>query len=401
VSAPLLAGITVLDFTRVLAGPYCTRLMADLGARVLKVERPRDGDEMRRGYLQIEPGRDDQSTYFIRLNAGKRSVAIDLTKPGARAVVADLARHADVVVENFVPGIMARFGCDYAALTAVKPDLVYCSISGFGQTGPMRGRPAFAHIVNAISGVMHLEQQESPAPAVGYLQTADVLAGTHAFGVILAALLRRGRTGAGAYLDVSMLEALVAAEDISTPSVLNGGAEYPGPRPGMVVHEVGGRYLALQTVGAPDLFPRLAGLLGPPDIRDDPRFGTPDARRAHWPELRARITGWLDSFKSVEDAVVALAAGRIPCAPVRSPAEVIADPHLHARGAFADVDHPGRGHVRINAVPFHVDGGGLRPAGPAPYRVGEHTRAVLAEVAGYTDTHMDELRGLGVIADAS
>jgi crotonobetainyl-CoA:carnitine CoA-transferase CaiB-like acyl-CoA transferase len=401
VTTPLLAGVTVLDFTRVLAGPYCTRLMADLGARVLKVERPRDGDEMRRGYLQLEPGRDDQSTYFTRLNAGKRSVAIDLTKDQARAVVADLARGADVVVENFVPGIMARFGCDYPALAAVKPDLVYCSISGFGQSGPMRGRPAFAHIVNAISGVMHLEQQEADAPAVGYLQTADVLAGTHAFGVILAALLRRGRTGAGAYLDVSMLEALVAAEDISMPSVLNGGAAYPGPRPGMVVHAVGGRYLAMQSVGAPDLFPRLAALLGAPDIRDDPRFATPDARRAHWPELRARITAWLDTFKTVDDAVAALSAGRIPCAPVRSPEEVIADPHLHARGAFTEVPHPARGSVRISAVPFHVDGRGLAPAGPAPYRVGEHTRAVLAEVAGYADARVDELLAVGVIAEAS
>jgi CoA:oxalate CoA-transferase len=401
VTTPLLAGVTVLDFTRVLAGPYCTRLMADLGARVLKVERPRDGDEMRRGYLQLEAGRDDQSTYFTRLNAGKRSVAIDLTKDQARAVVADLARGADVVVENFVPGIMARFGCDYPALAAVKPDLVYCSISGFGQSGPMRGRPAFAHIVNAISGVMHLEQQEAEAPAVGYLQTADVLAGTHAFGVILAALLRRGRTGAGAYLDVSMLEALVAAEDISMPSVLNGGAAYPGPRPGMVVHAVGSRYLALQSVGAPDLFPRLAALLGSPDIRDDPRFTTPDARRAHWPELRARITAWLDTFKTVEDAVAALSAGRIPCAPVRSPEEVIADPHLHARGAFTEVTHPARGSVRISAVPFHVDGRGLVPAGPAPYRVGEHTRAVLGEVAGYADARVDELLALRVIAEAS
>jgi len=399
VSALLLDGVTVLDFTRVLAGPYCTRLMADLGARVLKVERPRDGDEMRRGYLQLEPGRDDQSTYFTRLNAGKRSVAIDLTKEEARRVVADLARHADVVVENFVPGIMARFGCDYAALSTVKPDLVYCSISGFGQTGPMRGRPAFAHIVNAMSGVMHLEQQETAAPAVGYLQTADVLAGTHAFGVILAALLRRGRTGAGAYLDVSMLEALVAAEDISMPSVLNGGAEYPGPRPGMVVHAIGGRYVAMQTVGAPDLFPRLAALLGPPDIRDDARFATPDARRAHWAALRARITGWLDTFKTADDAVAALSAGRIPCAPVLSPQEVIADPHLHARGAFTEVAHPARGRVRITALPFHVDGHALVPAGPAPYRVGEHTRAVLAEVAGYTDVHVRDLLSQGVVAE--
>jgi crotonobetainyl-CoA:carnitine CoA-transferase CaiB-like acyl-CoA transferase len=183
--------------------------------------------------------------------------------------------------------------------------------------------------------------------------------------------------------------------------VLNGGDEYPGPRPGMVVHAVGGRYLAMQTVGAPDLFPRLATLLGSPDIRDDVRFATPDGRRAHWPELRARITGWLDTFKTADDAVAALSAARIPCAPVLSPQEVIAHPHLHERRAFTDVAHPARGHVRISAVPFHVDGGALAPAAPAPYRVGEHTRAVLSEVAGYTDARVSDLLAQGVVAEAT
>ena len=134
----LLDGLTVLDFTRVLAGPYCTRLFADLGARVLKIERPGEGDEMRRGFLQLDEGRTDQATYFIRINAGKRSVALDLAHPLAREVVRDLTRLSDVVVENFVPGVVARLGCDYATLSAIKPDLVYCSISGFGQTGPLR-----------------------------------------------------------------------------------------------------------------------------------------------------------------------------------------------------------------------------------------------------------------------
>src|SRR5262245_11587323 len=212
---PLLAGLTVLDFTRVLAGPYCTRLLADLGARVIKIERPGEGDDTRRGHVQLEAERTDQGTYFIRVNAGKLSLALDLAHPKAREVVLDLARAADVVVENFLPGVVAKLGCDHAAMSSVKPDLVYCSISGFGQSGPMRLQPAFHHIIHAVSGLMHLEQQTDPAPRPGYLQAADVLAGTHAFGAILAGLWRRTRTGRGAFLDVSMLECMVAAEDIN------------------------------------------------------------------------------------------------------------------------------------------------------------------------------------------
>src|SRR3990167_4697168 len=280
--ADLLADVTVLDFTRVLAGPYCTRLLADLGARVIKIERPGEGDEMRRGYMQLEEGRADQSTYFIRVNAGKRSVAIDLAHPKGRGVVLDLARRGDVVVENFLPGVVQKLRCDWATLRAVRPHLVYCSISGYGQTGPLRHHQAFAHVINAISGVMHLEQQDDPAPRLGYLQTADVLAGTHAFGAILAALWRRARTGQGAYLDVSMLECLVAADDITYGAVLNGGEEYPGPRPGMILHGIGGRYVAVQTVGAPQLWPRLVAALGRPELATDPRFATPLARREHW-----------------------------------------------------------------------------------------------------------------------
>ena len=156
-SASLLDGLAVLDFTRVLAGPYCTRLLADLGARVIKIERPGEGDEIRYSVTQLEPGRTDQSSYFVRLNAGKNGIAIDLAHPQARDVVLDLARLADVVVENFSPGIMARYGLDDAALRTVRRDLVYCSISGFGQTGPLGSMQAYAHLINAISGMMDME----------------------------------------------------------------------------------------------------------------------------------------------------------------------------------------------------------------------------------------------------
>jgi len=392
----LLQGVTVLDFTRVLAGPYCTRLLADLGARVIKVERPR-GDDTRAAPLQLDPHRTDQSTYFVRVNAGKRSVGLDLGHPDAQAVALDLMRRADVLVESFRPGVMARLGLDYAAAAAVRPDLVYCSISGHGQTGPWRDRPAFAHVVHATSGLMHLERDTDEPPRILYLQAADVLAGTHAFGAVVAALLRRARTGRGAHVDVSMLEALVGAEDISFGSVLNGGPSYPGSRSGMLVHRLGDDWLALQVVGVLDLWPRLLGLLDRPELAADARFATPVARREHWPELRAIITAWLDRFRSAEEALAALGAGRIPCSRVLWPAEVVAAPHMAERGAFPAVAHPTYGAIRVTAPPFHVDGEPVVPAGPAPYRPGEDTRAVLAEVLGYGPDRIAELARCGAV----
>ncbi len=370
-----LSDLVILDLTRVLAGPYGTRLLADLGARVIKIERPRDGDDMRKNHLQLEPGRADQSTYFIRINAGKESVAVDLSHPQGRAVVTDICRVADVFVENFAPGVVEKLGLGYAAMAAVKPDLVYCSISGFGQTGPWRERQAFAHIINAASGMMHLDQGDLEAPRASNLQAADVLAGTHAFGAILAALRRRDRTGQGAYLDVSMLEALVAADDVSYAAVLNGGETQGSPRPAMGVYAVGGRHLALQTGGAAALWPRLQELLGRPELATDPRFATPDQRRRN----------------------DALRTARIPAAAVLRPDEVAVHPHLVARGAFPTVSHPARGAVRVTATPFQLDGQPVAPAGPAPYRVGEHTRAVLGELLGYKDRDIDDLVQAGVI----
>jgi crotonobetainyl-CoA:carnitine CoA-transferase CaiB-like acyl-CoA transferase len=392
-----LVGVTVLDLTRVLAGPYCTRLLGDLGARVIKIERPGEGDEMRRNYLQLEAGRSDQSTYFTRVNAGKESVGVELSRPEGQAVIHDLARVADVVVENFMPGVVARLRCDYETLRRVKPDIIYCSISGFGQTGPWRSRPAFAHIINAISGLMHLEQGDEPAPRSSNLQAADVLAATHAATAILGALLRKHRTGRGAHLDVSMLEALIAADSLTFGAVLNGGQEYGNPRPGMIVAPIGPRYLAMQLTGSPQLWPRLLAVMGRPELGRDPRFDTSDKRRTNWRELRPIVEAWLATFRTLEDALTTLAQARIPCAPVLRPAEVIAEPHLAERGFFPAVPHPARGAVRVTASPYHLDGRPLHPLGPAAYRVGEHTRAVLGDLLGYPPERIAELLGAGVI----
>jgi CoA:oxalate CoA-transferase len=400
VSTPLLDGLTVLDFTRVLAGPYCTRMLADLGARVIKIERPGEGDDTRRGYIQVQEDRADQATYFIRVNAGKLSVAIDLANPEGRAVALDLGRVADVAIENFVPGVAAKLGVGPKDLRALNPKLVYCSISGFGQDGPLAGWPAFAHIISAMSGMMDLERNGDATPRVSYLQAADVLAGTHAFGAILAALLRRERTREGATLDVSMLQCLVAAEDVSYGAVLNGGEISEGPRVGMLIGEIDGRHVVTQYVGGPQLWTRLCALMKRPDIEHDPRFATPALRRQHWAVLRALLTEWLSTtFTSTEEALATLNAARLPAAPVLSPRDVVAHPHMAARQAFPEIPHPGGGTVRVTATPFHVDGAPLRPAGPAPWRIGEHTRTVLTEMLGYTPERVDALRRAGVVAE--
>ena len=393
----LLDGFTVLDFTRVLAGPYCTRLLADLGASVIKVERPGEGDEVRHTVFQLDPERSDQSSYFVRLNAGKRGIAIDLAHPQARDVVLDLVRVADVVVENFSPGVMAKYALDEPALRAVRPQLVYCSISGFGQTGPMSSMQAYAHLINAVSGMMDLERSGEARPRVSYLQAADVLAGTHAFGAICAALLRRERRGLGAYLDVSMLECLVAADDITYHGLLNGAAIRRQPRPGMVLHAIGDGYVAIQTVGAPHLWSRLTALIGRPELAADERFATPAARRANWPALLEIVQAWLSRFDSVERAVEVLTSARIPSVPMLSPERLIDHPQMAARSAFPSVTHPTRGDVRITATPFHVDGEATLPSGPAPYRVGEDTRAVLCEVLGYSPERVQTLKRSGVV----
>lgn len=395
---PLLAGFTILDFTRVLAGPYSTRLLADLGATVIKIERPGEGDEVRYAGMQLLPDRTDQSAYFARMNAGKRSIAIDLANPGSRELVLDLVRRADVVVENFSPGVMAKYGLDSATLRAIRPELVYCSISGFGQSGPLSSMQAYAHLINAFSGMMDLERAGFLDPKASNLQAADVLAGAHAFGAICAALLRRLRTGRGAVLDVSMLECLVCADDVNYPALLNGGTIERAPRAGMIVHAVGDRHVAMQIGGAPTMWPRLVGLIGRPELLNDERYATPAARRANWPTLREILHRWLETFESGDKAVEALAAARVPSVPMLKAEEVIAHPHLAARVAFPTLPHPDREPVRVTAPPFHLDGRALKPAAPPPWRIGEHTLEVLGGFLGYDAARIGALRERGVVA---
>jgi crotonobetainyl-CoA:carnitine CoA-transferase CaiB-like acyl-CoA transferase len=244
---------------------------------------------------------------------------------------------------------------------------------------------------------MDLERAGDPEPRVAYLQAADVLAGAHAFGSICAALLRRARSGHGASLDVSMLECLICADDITYTAALNGAPVERRARVGMVVHPIGERHIAMQTSGAPHLWVRLTSSMGRPELASDPRFATPSARRANWAALLEIFRAWLATFDRVDQAVATLAGARIPCVPMRSPEEVIDHPHMAARAAFPRVAHPGAGHVRVTATPFHVDGRPIAPAGPAPYLIGEHTREVLMSVLGYSDERVAQLAQAGVV----
>jgi CoA:oxalate CoA-transferase len=195
-----------------------------------------------------------------------------------------------------------------------------------------------------------------------------------------------------------MLEALIAAEDITFGAVINGGAVYPGPRPGMIAHTIDGRDMVTQTVGAPALWSRLCTVMKRPELAEDPRFATPAARREHWPAIREIVLAWLDGFTSRERALEALRAARVPAAPILSPPEVAALPHLEARHAFPEVPHPARGKVRVTATPFHVDGQPVSPTAGAPHRIGEHTRQVLGEVLGYPSARIAELVAAKVVS---
>ena len=394
----MLDGVCVLDFTRVLAGPHCTRMLSDLGARVIKVERPGEGDEMRRAPLKL-PGDGDQSTYFARRNAGKQSIAIDLSIPDGQALVASLVRHVDVVVENFVPGVASKLGIDYESLSAVKPDIIYCSISGYGQTGPEARQGAFAHVVAAASGIMHLDSDDG-GPRSSHLQAADVLAGTNAFGGIVSALYRRSRTGQGAYIDVSMLESLIAGEDIAFGAVPNGGESVGGARPGMGVSNVGGRFIAWQSGGAPTLWPRLCAAMGRPELQHNADFATAEARRERWHALRQMVSDWLATYGTPEAALAALREARIPCAPVLTPEEVVAAPQLVARGTFQEVSHAGNGRVKVTTSPYWIDGEPVQATGPAPYLIGEHTTDILRELLGASNEDIETLIAAGAIAVA-
>ncbi len=385
----ILERVRVLDFTTTIAGPHCARLLADLGADVIKIESP-EGDLMR----SRPPLRDGASSYFGQLNAGKRSVALDLKRPEAVEVVRRLVAGADVVVENFRPGVMARLGIDYAALAAIRPDLVYCAISGYGQTGPSAALPAYAPVIHAASGydLAHLSYQDGRArPDNNGVFIADVLTGTYAFGAIAAALYHRRVTGRGQMVDVSMFESMLGM----TLAELQ-RAQFPIAPPGRPMFgplEARDGYVML-AVASERTFRDLARAAGREDWVDDPRFAAYPDRRRNWHLFMEELEQWSRRL-SVEECHAALDRLGVPCSRYRTVEEAMADPQLAHREAFAPVTDAAGTFQALNP-PFRFSGA-RAAARPFAAALGEHTDAVLAE-AGYSDREIDALRKAGAAA---
>ena len=326
-----LAGLLVVDLSRVLAGPFATMMLADLGARVVKVEQPAGGDDSR----TYGPFLDGESQYFQRVNRGKESIALDLKDPADRAVLLDLVDRADLLVENFRPGVMARLGLDYPALSARNPGLVYVSLSGFGQTGPLRGRPAYDAVVQGMSGLMSITGSADGHPVKPGAPVADLAAGLYGWGGALAALIGRGRTGRGAHVDVAMFDATV--------SLLEGAAlSYLAT--GVAPERIGNAHYAIApfdtfataegdiTVCAANdtLFRVLCAAIDRPGLAEDPSYATNAARHEHRAALKAELEGVLGQRPSGEWLELLGAAG-VPCGPVWDVAQAVSSPQTAAR----------------------------------------------------------------------
>jgi len=384
-----LHGVRVVDFTTTIAGPHCTRLLADCGAEVIKLEAP-DGDMMR----SRPPLRNGASTSFGQLNTGKKSVILDLKRPEAREIMQRLVATADVVVENFRPGVMGRFGLDYPALKAVKPDLIFCAISGYGQTGPSAELPAYAPVIHAASGydLAHLAYQGGERrPDYCGIYIADVVTGTYAFGAIMTALYQRRDTGEGQLIDVSMLESMLSLT-LSEMQL----AQFPGAliqgRPvfGPIATRDGWINLS---VASERTFQNLAAAAGRRDWIEDPRFAKYPDRRANWGQLIDELEIWSKGLTSAEVQKV-FDRHQVPSSPYRTVKQAMDDPQLAHRHSFTEI-HDGGGTFRALNPPFRMSGAEAA-AKPFVAALGEHSEAVLAEL-GYTPAEITALAKAGII----
>lgn len=373
-SARPLDGIRVLDFTNMLSGPYCTRVLADLGAEVVKVEPP-EGDHNR----TRRPVRNGHSSFFGHLNCGKRCIVLDLKDARGREAAFELGRRCDIVVENWRPGVADRLGVGYAALSAVKPDLVYCAISGFGQQGPLAGRPAYAPIVHAASGfdLAQVQYQGGERPANTATFIADVFGGMSAFGAIQTALFNRARTGKGQFIDVSLLDGMLnllvyEVQEAQAPSNEKIRVYQPlRTRDGYIV----------TAPTSQKNFEQLAQAVGHPEWIGDERFGRTRAREAHWGELMDLIEQWSRERTGAECETTLLAAG-VPCTRYRTVAETMRDAQVAARGTLSPVRDPAGEYLVPNA-PFQFPGIDTR-AKPRVAALGEDNAEVLGRWLGYS-----------------
>jgi crotonobetainyl-CoA:carnitine CoA-transferase CaiB-like acyl-CoA transferase len=379
-----LDGLRVLDFSTTIAGPHCTRMLADLGADVIKIE-PAEGEMMR----TRPPVRNHCSTAFGQLNVGKKSLTLDLKSVEGAEVVRRLVATADILVENFRPGVMRRLGLDYASLRDLNPRLIYCSISGYGQTGPSAGLPAYAPVIHAASGydMAHLAYQAGRTrPDYCGIYIADVLSGVYAFGAIGAALHQRHRSGEGQHIDVSMLEAMLS---LTLNEVQ--WAQFkvqPTQRPIFGPVETSDGYVMV-AIASEKTFQGLMQVIGRPEWVSDPRFAKYSDRRENWGALMDGVEEWSRRV-TTEQCLAALNEEGVPSSAYRTVEQALADPQLAHRGALAEVEDGG-GTFKVVNLPFRMSGAKVAAAKRVS-TLGEHTRACLKE-AGLSEAEIAGLSG--------
>ena len=406
-----LSGIRVLDLSRVLAGPWCTQTLADLGADVIKIERPMKdgagGDDTRGWgppFLKDRDGHDTaEAAYYLGTNRNKRSVTVDIAQPEGQALIRRLAADCDVFIENFKVGDMARYGLDAATLRALYPRLVYCSVTGFGQTGPYRERAGYDYAVQGMGGLMSVTGERDDLPGGGPqkvgVAVADLFTGMYASVAILAALRHRDATGDGQAIDMALLDTQVAM-------LANLGANYlaTGIAPQLIVndHQNIVPYQVFETadghlilaVGNDGQFAKFCGVAGRPDLAQDPRYAKNADRVRHRGTL-VPLLAEIVKGRQKQDWLTALEAARVPCGAINNLGEVFADPHMQSRGMTVAMPHPLTDTLRLVASPMKLSATPVQYRRPPPL-LGEHTKEVLHEL-GWSDAEVEALRNAGVI----
>jgi CoA:oxalate CoA-transferase len=398
---PMLRGYRVLDLTQFVAGPTCTRIMAELGADVIKVEMAPAGD---RGRFSGDKPRDPRygnasaSTYFFQHNHSKKSIALDLKQPHGRDLMKALIAKADVLVENYAPGVLARMGLGYADLKAVNPRLVMCSISLAGQSGPLSMKPGYDYTGAAYSGITHSIGEADRGPAQFSTAMGDSATGVAAAMAVGFALLHRERTGEGQYLDCSLVDTYFHMHEVNVPKASLRGSGFAPQRAG-TLHPDGGPTGVfrcrgpdefIQIMVMPHQWTQMVEILAIPGLADDPRFASPRARRDNNEALKVVIEEWLQRFPTRNAAIAALEAARIPCAPVLTLHEAMAHPHLRQRGTVRRVKDRFIGEFDIPGMPVKFSRWQNETPASAPL-LGEHNEAVLRELLLLSDADIEAL----------
>lgn len=392
----LLNGVRVLDLSRVMSGPFCTAMLADLGAEVIKIEMPGGGDDSR----HFGPFVEGESAYFMLLNRGKKSMTLDLKSERGREILIAMVKSSDVVIENFRPGVAKRLGLDYASLAPLHPGLIYASISGFGQDGPLADRPAYDLIVQAMSGLMNVTgQRDGPPTAVGE-SVIDVCTGMFAAWGISTALFGRERTGKGRNLDIAMMDSMfsmmltvLSMQLYTDRPPTRVGSRHPVTYPVDVFETMDGHIVMVVTTDRG--FAALCKAIGQPELSDDERFRTNADRNAHEGELKAAIEAWTSTL-GADAAVEALAEAGVPASPVLSVGDVVESDHIAHREMTSMVDHPTLGEVPMVHQPVRFSDADRSFQRPPPL-LGEHTRELLISILGLDEKQIDALTDQNVI----